>query len=513
MIDTFIVCNHMGTIKIILKSRSGYFFMVVLLAIFFMIGCKRLPAGEDTLPNIILIFTDQQNIDAMSAMGNPFLQTPHMDRIAKRGVIFTESYCTSPVCGPSRSSILTGHMPHTTGVEWNGQSVDSSLVNVGEIFRNAGYQTVWGGKWHLPEGYPQRSKAEYKETRGFDLLPFRDPDQEYWFLGTETDPPLTEAVIGFLNQHQQESPFFLAVSYHNPHDICMYPRKNGWMTMADSLVEVRYYDFEYRLPDVIATHPKHFSTLPPLPPNHNIGKEEPEFVGIKREVLHRYGTETHLSFGYSEEEWRGYLNAYYRLTEMVDAEIGKVMDALEENGLLRNTIVVFTSDHGDGAAAHKWSAKLSLYKESVMVPMIISWPGQIREGQVDKDHFVSVLDITPTLCDLTGIQVSTPFTGKSLKPLLKPGEEVFSRDYIVVELADDRENRYRKGRLIRTEKYHYAIYSNGEDQLYDLVRDPGEMHNLSVEPEYDSVRLVHQEMLSQWMTATGDDFTWLQSAH
>ena len=134
-------------------------------------------------------------------------------------------------------------------------------------------------------------------------------------------------------------------------------------------------------------------------------------------MLHRYGTETHLSFGYSEEEWRGYLNAYYRLTEMVDTEIGKVMDALEENGLLQNTIVVFTSDHGDGAAAHKWSAKLSLYKESVMVPMIMSWPGQIREGHIDRDHFVSVLDITPTLCDLAGIPASTLFTGKSLKPL------------------------------------------------------------------------------------------------
>ena len=91
------------------------------------------------------------------------------------------------------------------------------------------------------------------------------------------------------------------------------------------------------------------------------------------------------------------------------------------------------------------------------------------------------------------------------------GKEAFSRDYIVVELADDRENRSRKGRLIRTENYHYAIYSNGEDQLYDLARDPGEMHNLSADPEYDSVRLAHQEMLSQWMAVTGDDFISCQS--
>jgi choline-sulfatase len=117
------------------------------------------------------------------------------------------------------------------------------------------------------------------------------------------------------------------------------------------------------------------------------------------------------------------------------------------------------------------------------------------------------------LCDLSGISTSSPFTGKSLKPLLKSGNDTFSRDYIVVELAADKENRSRKGRLIRTKDYHYAIYSNGEDQLYDLNRDPGEMHNLSAIPEYDSVRLMHREMLSQWMTATGDCFIPCQSSN
>ena len=136
-----------------------------------MLSCSQ----PETRPNVLLIMTDQQTIHMMSAMGNKELQTPAMDQLASSGIMFYQSYCTSPVCAPARSSIISGLMPHQTGVEWNGEVMKNQVRNMGEIFREHGYQTTWAGKWNLPESYPQRARAKQKEIRGFDLLPFRDP--------------------------------------------------------------------------------------------------------------------------------------------------------------------------------------------------------------------------------------------------------------------------------------------------------------------------------------------------
>ena len=125
---------------------------------------------------------------------------------------------------------------------------------------------------------------------------------------------------------------------------------------------------------------------------------------------------------FSEKEWRGYLHAYCRLTEMVDVELGKVMVALENHGYHENTIIAFTSDHGDGAAAHKWAAKLSLYEEASKVPLILSWPKQITKSRTDQNHLVSQIDILPTLCDYAGIDAQVSFTGKSLRTIVENPE-------------------------------------------------------------------------------------------
>ena len=429
-----------------------------------------------------------------------------MDQLAKEGIMFTKAYCTSPVCGPARSSIISGRMPHETGVEWNGDSMKDEVINAGEIFRKAGYNTVWAGKWHLPESYPQRAASKQKAIKGFDLLPFRDPEIKNWMLGSETDPDLTKAVVQFIDHYEKDQPFFLAVSYHNPHDICFYPRKAGWVTTNDSLLEIRYYGFKYRLPDVIGISPKHFKHLPPLPFNHEIGSGEPSFLANKRNVYDEYGLETKMANQeFSDLEWRGYLNAYYRLTEMVDAEIGKVIKALTEKGLKDNTLIIFTSDHGDGAAAHKWAAKLSLYEESARIPMIWSWPGHLPEGRIDSTHLISQIDILPTLCDYAGIKPGVPFTGRSLRPIIENPNNGW-RQYLVTELADYKPDPGRKGRMLRSGQYKYCIYSRGKDneQLYDLINDPGEMRNLAYDPAYKDILKEQRKVLYKRMQETKD---------
>ncbi|MBK8505666.1 MAG: sulfatase-like hydrolase/transferase [Saprospiraceae bacterium] len=491
--------------------RSFILDLLLFLTTSFLSSCLFTNEDSNDLtekPNVLLIFTDQQHVDMMSAIGNPYINTPNMDRIAKRGVLFKQSYCTSPVCGPARSSIITGRMPHETGVEWNGDSMKNDLKNVGQLFRQAGYQTIWGGKWHLPESYPQRPKARQKEIVGFDLLPFMAPNPDNWMLGSETDPPLTEAAVKFLSDYKKDQPFFLTVSYHNPHDICFYARKEGWVTEHDSLLNIRHYDFEYQLPDIIGTHPSQYPNLPPLPNNYETDKDEPEFISDKRQYHQEYGLETHLAFNeFNNEEWQGYLNAYHKLTEMVDAEIGKVLDALEANGLEENTIIVFTSDHGDGASAHKWAAKLSLYQEPSTVPLIVSFPQKIAPGQIDNDHLVSQIDIVPTLCDYAGIKTDVTFTGTSLRPILENPEASW-RDYLVVELADYKPDQARKGRMVRTANYKFNIYSTGQrnEQLFDLKLDPGETKNLALIPDYQAIRQDHLNFLEKWMSQTNDNF-------
>jgi len=471
-----------------------------------MHGIAQQKTSPNKKPNVLLIFTDQQHADMLSAAGNPYLKTPAMDELAANGVIFTESYCTSPVCGPARSSIISGLMPHQTGVEWNGQSMKEDVVNSGEIFRSAGYETVWAGKWHLPESYPQQAKVKNKHIKGFDLLPFWEPDQPRWFLGAETDPPLTKAVVSYLENYHQEKPLFLAVSYHNPHDICMYPRKSGWVQPNDSLLEIRHYGFKHQLPKAVGTHPATIDILPPLPHNHAIPEDEPDFITEKRMNHDEYGVETKLATAeFNDLTWQGYLNAYHRLTEMVDVEIGKVLEALKAHGYWENTLIIFTSDHGDGAAAHKWAAKLSFYEEAAKVPMIVCWPEIKSRGYVNKTHSVSQIDILPTMLDYAGIESAIQFTGQSMKPLID-GLNPSWRQYTVVELADFKKDPSRKGRMIRMGAFKYTIYSTGEQQLFNIDRDPGELQNLVAEAAMQPVRQQCRTYLLEWAKQTKDEF-------
>lgn len=341
------------------------------------------------------------------------------------------------------------------------------------------------------------------------MLPFYDPEISNWMLGAETDPPLTEAVVEFLDNYDDKKPFFLAVSYHNPHDICFYPRKDGWFTKEDSLLLIRHYGFKYKLPDVVGTHPDNYVNLPPLPDNHDVDLNEPEFIIQKRREHDEYGMETKLAYKeFSEKEWRGYYYAYCQLTEMVDKEIGKVLDALSKNNFEDNTIIVFTSDHGDGAASHKWAAKNSLYEESSRIPFIFSWHDQIPSGTKDVTHLVSQIDILPTLCDYAGFKAPVEFTGRSLKSIIENPDATW-RDYLTVELADYEPDRQRKGRMLRTAEFKYNVYSLGlrNEQFYNLKTDPGEMNNLINDSAYQGEILKHKKMLQDWMARTGDTFS------
>ena len=465
-------------------KNSGTLFASACTMPFINLKTKNVGPNNSKLPNILYIFTDQQNFYDIGAHGNPHVQTPVMDSLIKGGLSFKKSYCVSPVCGPDRSAMLTSRMPHETGVNYNGQTPRESIPNMGEIFKEKGYRTIWGGKWHLPESYPLRSGSKQKEIRGFELLPFYDSKLRHeWGRGLNTDQPLANAVSNFLMNYKDNKPFLLGASFHNPHDICYHPREPQQFPM-----------------------PINKEKLPPLPPNFNINSTEPEFYKIRRQQK-KYGEALLMTQNYTPLQWQSYLYYYYKLTEKVDQAIGIVLEALRKSGREKDTLVIFTSDHGDGASSHKWATKLSLYEESVNVPFIIYWKGKIKPQKMDWHHVVSGLDILPTMLDFAGFKIPSEMLGQSLRPIVENKAKNF-RDYVVTELALNPKKPSLKGRMIRTSQYKYNLFSEGlqNEQLFDLYRDPGETQNLSNEPTLQNFKNRLRGYLYDWMEITNDDF-------
>jgi len=433
--------------------------------------------SSDTRPNILFICTDQQFAGAMSCAGNGDLHTPAMDSLAASGVRFAQTYCTQPLCTPSRASLATGLMPHQLSVVGNGDGIPEQYRphETGTLLSAAGYDCAYGGKWHVP-------KMSMEEGHGFSRIhPFGDHG-------------LADFCIDFLRQ-SHDQPFFLTANFDNPHNICEWARNEP----------LPWGEIE-RVPE---------EQCPPLPANFATMPDEPQLLNWVR--AGQLGI--HPTGGWSPALWRQYRHAYYRLCEKVDAEIGRILQALHETGQEQNTVVIFTSDHGDGLGAHGWNQKWALWEEAVRVPLIVSQSGVTLAGGVDREHLVSNgLDLLPTLCDYAGIAPPAHAPGHSLRGLAEGRQQESWRDELVVETCwrepwDERSFRNASGRVLRTDRYKYVVYSWGQhrEQLFDLESDPGEMVNLATCVRYQPVLVEHRDRLARWCEATGDGFRTVSS--
>jgi arylsulfatase A-like enzyme len=440
-------------------------------------------------PNILFLFTDQQSDRALSCSGNPYLNTPHMDTLAESGVRFENSYCAAPVCGPSRACVATGRHPHENGVLVNGMSIHEEMPTMGGVFRNAGYRTAWSGRWCLPGNGP--------EIRGFDCL--HDPIAS--LMGIHGDAHVADCAIDFLQQ-KHDRPFLLGVSLCNPHDICYWIMQQSTPQgdLNDGTIRLKKYA------DTLAFNLSSPDDLPPLPVNFDIDPDEPEFLSKCRQRRY-YGQEGTFTWDWNEQKWREYLNAYYRLTELVDIQVGRVTSALQDNGLAENTLVVLTSDHGEGMAGHHWVVKLGLYEEPVKVPLILSWPGIIPSGQIDRKHLASGLDILPTMCDYAGVDCPET-TGISLRPSIE-NPHTPGREFVVSQLHPDTNNLDMQARMVRSSRFKYIRYSEGAnpEQLFDLESDPSETRNIVADKDFRHDLEYHRSLLIQACDETHDDFT------
>ena len=444
---------------------------------------------KDNRPNILFIMTDQQSAQMMSCTGNQWLSTPALDRLSASGIRFENSYACNPVCVPNRFSFQTGLMPSAIGMGHNGDAGRAKVTDrmirqsLGHLFKNAGYETVYGGKVHLPEKMKRLQDLGYRN------------------LTENSRQDLADACVKFIHK-KHKKPFFLFASFINPHDICYmalneYRRVKGELAVdnIDSKSCEKVLDKARKSADFNAFIKKY---SPPLPENHEIPVREPEC--ITRKYTEARPFRDYIRKNWPEEKWRLHRWAYCRLTEMVDAKIGQVLDALREAEIEDDTLIIFTSDHGDMDSAHKLEHKSVLYEEAVRIPFIMSYKGMISPGKINNRHLISNgLDLLPTLCDYAGISIPGGIPGASIRSLAEGKNDARWRDHLVVESQN--------GRMIRTQRYKYCTYDSGinREQLIDLKDDPGEMKNLAGDENFADILKKHRQLLNQWVLKNGDD--------
>lgn len=445
-------------------------------------------AESGARPNILLIMTDQQFADAMScAMGDEYIKTPNIDRIAASGMRFRRAYCANPLCVPSRSSMFSGRYPHEHGKQINStepQLDPEKLPNTGMVLRKAGYVTGYCGKWHLP--YPTRGSVE---VTGFDYMV---PG------GNGVDRKIAPAAMKFLEQWGKKR-FFLVCSFMNPHNICEYGRSEP-------------------LPDGDVGKSASIDDCPPVPANLEKAKDQSDSLetiwqGRLRAVRGRDNKRMFAPLDkWAVDDWRHYRWSYYRMVELVDKEVGTILDKLASLGLDENTVIIFTSDHGDGIGSHRWAQKNMFYDEVARIPFIISHKGVTKSG-VSDCLVNNGIDLMPTICDYAGADVPKGCHGESLRKVAAGSgdidrEYVVSSTHFVQDIRADGEPIDMQGRMVRSDRFKYYIFDQGRqpEMLIDMVNDPGEMVNIACDSTFKDVLSRHRGYLLKYAEGVGDRF-------
>lgn len=444
----------------------------------FVLGGTIIQAQE-TKPNILYIMTDQQSFKMLSAVGNKYLKTPAMDKIAKNGYSFSKAYCVNPVSVPSRFALLTGHYGSEVSVRNNNDIPDKEKLKaildesaLGKIFRKGGYETLYGGKTHLPMAYLKGDMTERMNTNyGFSYY----CQDDGMLLATETAQILKV-------RKKTDKPMFLFVSLMNPHDINFFWKES---ILSKPQKPANMSEREWSCSTALQ---QRFNNLP----TSKYKKQIPAFPSNFEPVNDVPFMDAYLKFT-DKERLSYYSWCYHRLTEIVDKEINVIMSALEKSGIADNTIIVFTSDHGDMNGSHQLIMKSRFYEESARIPFIFAGPG-IKKGIVDNETLTSNgMDLIPTLCDLAGIVKPDHLTGVSLKPVLTGSAKKLQRDYLFVES--------RLGFMILDGRYKFALYDGigNNELLTDTKADPQEKHNYAKDVQYVTTKNMLKKELLFWM--------------
>lgn len=470
-------------------------------------------------PNIIYIMSDDHDADAISAYNKTFINTPHIDRLAKEGMLFTNAFVANSICGPARATLLTGQHSHKNGVKDNRSRFDSSRITMQKLAQANGYQTAVVGKWHL-HSYPT----------GFDYWKIL-PGQGLYFRprfiemngdtvtqeGYATDV-ITDEALKWLDKRDKSKPFILLLHHKAPHRQFIPPLKYAekfhnkvfpepatlyndslghgaaWRLQTLSIFR------DMRLSSDLKVDPAYLMDIPWLKPDtgeigwyHSIMNRIPEpGLGKLKEIYAERGKIIQRLRPEGKEllkyKYQWYIQDFMACVASIDENIGRTLDYLDKNGLAKNTVVIYTSDQGFYLGENGWFDKRWMYDVSMQVPLLIRWPGRVKPGSVIT-AMTQNIDYAPTILDLSQTTIPAWMQGESLLPIVTGKQKKLRRNelyYHFYEYYADHTVLPHLG--IRGDRYKLIyFYSVNEWEFYDMKTDPHEQKNLINSPAHRSV--------------------------
>lgn len=460
-----------------------------------LLGSNALADSKPARPNILLIFTDDHAAHAISAYGSKINKTPHLDRLAKEGMLFRNCFCTNSICAPSRAVILTGKHSHLNGVIDNAVAFDGKQQTVAKLLQKGGYQTGFLGKWHLksdPTGFDSWSILYGQGT--YYNPAFKTPSGQIKKVGYTTDI-ITDMATDWLKKRDKDKPFFLMYQHKAPH--------REWAPGPDQLNLYK----DVTIPEPPTLFDDHAGLASPakkqeMTIERHLSNIDLKFVPPKNltpEQLKKwnaaYGPENEAFkkaklTGKELVKWKyqRYIKDYLRCVAGVDDNVGRMLKFLDDSGLAKNTIVIYSSDQGFYLGDRGWYDKRWMYDESLRMPLIVRWPGVTKKGSENKD-LVQNLDFAQTFLDAAGIKAPDDMQGASLVPLLKGAAPKDWRKSIYYHYYEwPAVHMVQRHYGVRTQRYkliHYYLVKEWE--LFDLEKDPGERKSVYSDPNYARV--------------------------
>jgi arylsulfatase A-like enzyme len=482
--------------------KKNFAYSVIALVIVLFVRCSSVEEEEKTKPNIVFIFVDQLRNQSVGYNGETNITTPNIDSLAARGHVFHNALSTAPVSGPYRGMLQTGRYPANTGLFINWVDPDTTQACLAEIFNQNGYETGFIGKWHLNAGFLERNGMDYdKEStmHGEQMKGFSDPDNHSEFV--EPGP------------YRLGYKYWAAYNFHtNFSENCYYyedePKKKyfePYETDGEVSVAIEYMekqkDEDKPFMLMIAPHVPHNPWKPEDVPEEYLAQVK-DSLELRPNVKGHLIPEEHL------EDWDP--RVYYAMVKNIDYNIGRIMDYLKESGLVENTIVVFTSDHGEMLGSQGRVYKMVPYAESVDVPLVFYWKGKVEAG-TETNSLYTPIDHMPTLLGLAGIEVPEFADGQDLSHLVLGQEGPEREEALMMQFSSHWDycltgSPWKEWRAVKTKQYTYVKWIDGKEELYDDIHDPYQMNDLVKEPLAREELGILRQKLKELLAKSNDEF-------
>ena len=474
------------------------------------------PDAADRRPNILFIMSDDHAAHAISAYGSKVNQTPNIDRLAREGMVMRNVFVTNSICTPSRAAILTGQYSHLNGVPVFNR-FDSSRITVAKLLQTAGYHTGMIGKWHLGSDPAGFDRWEILPGQGAYMNPLLyTATGEKTYTGRYVTDVITDLAIEFIKNRPRNQPFFLMVHNKAPHrpwepdEVHRAQFADKWIPEPET-----FWDSYATRTDALHENLQRVAgdmtrrDLKLVPPADLKGPELTSWLSTKPDTvtITRGGKEVTLT-GEALARWKyqTYMRDYLATIQSVDDNVGRLLGFLDTAGLAKNTMVIYTSDQGFFLGDHGLFDKRFMYEESLRMPFLVRWPAAIKAGS-RSDAMALNVDFAPTFLEAAGVKVPAELQGRSLLPVLRgktPADWRSSMYYRYYHDPGDHNTRAHYG--VRTST-HKLIYYWKKDQweLFDLVRDPNELHNLYGQPGQEKLTETLKAELQRLKQAVKDD--------